>query len=113
MGDVKGMIQFEGATYRIVKVDRGTYDVIRILDEARIGRFETVPKLRVHPEGVAEKLLSEIAVTALKQAKISWQNMQSQRPPPKSSPSSAKVPAARPSRPRAPASVRLRAAKPT
>jgi len=35
MADVKGMIQVGGATYRIVKVSKGKYDVIRILDEAR------------------------------------------------------------------------------
>ena len=111
MADVKGMIQFDGSTYRIVKVDRGKYDVIRILDEVCIGTFETVPRLRVHAEGGAQKLLNDIAITALKQAKISWQNMPSQRPP--KPPSSAKVPAARPSRPRSPASVRMRVAKPT
>ena len=111
MPDVKGMVQFAGATYRIVKVERGKYDVIRILDEVRIGTFETVPRLRVHPEGVAEKLLQDISLTALKQAKISWQNMQVPRVP-KSTPSS-KSPSSRPPHSRGPTSTRLRAAKPT
>ena len=110
MPDVKGMIQFGGATYRIVKIEKGQYDVIRILDEVKIGRFETVPRLRVHPEGVAEKLLLDISLTAMKQAKISWQNMTVPRVP-KSIPAP-KIPSSRPP-PRSPASTRLRAAKPT
>src|SRR5882762_8904911 len=130
MSDVKGMVQVGGATYRIVKVSRGKYDVIRILDEARVGSFETVPKVTVQPAGVSEKLLLEISMTALKQAKISWQRMpgpkpfksvpsmpkaapraaKSSAPPPKAPP--AKVPSSRPSQTR-PASSRMRAGKPS
>jgi hypothetical protein len=109
MPDVKGMIQHEGATYRIVKVGRGKYDVIRILDEIKLGCFETIPKLRVYPENVEEKLLLDISLTALKQAKISWQNMTAPRVP-KSTPPT-KMPSSRP--PRSLQSTRLRAAKPT
>ncbi len=109
MPDVKGMIQFDGATYRIVKVGKGKYDVIRILDEIIMGSFETIPKLRVHPENAAdEKLLLDISLTALKQAKISWQNMNVPRVP-KSSPAT-KMPSSRPPRS---ISTRMRAAKPT
>ncbi len=69
---VKGMVQFEGATYRIVKVGRAKYDVFRILDEVKVGGFETAPRLRIDATGVDEKLLLGINSTALKQAKISW-----------------------------------------
>jgi hypothetical protein len=125
MSDVKGMVQVAGATYRIVKVSKGKYDVIRILDEVRVGGFETVPKVRVQPVEVTEKLLLEITLTALKQAKISWQKMQAPLVPksvpsiPKAAPSTvprssppAKLPSSRPSQTR-PASSRLRAVKPT
>ena len=112
MADVKGMVQFDGATYRIVKVERGRYDVIRILDEVCIGSFETVPKLRVHPVSVTEKLLLGVSMTALKQAKISWQKMQRPRVP--KPPPSSKAPSSRPPHGRASgSSVRLRVAKPT
>jgi hypothetical protein len=103
------MVQFGGATYRIVKVEKGRYDVIRILDEVKIGHFETVPRLRVHPQGVPEKLLLDISLTAMKQAKISWQNMRAPRVP-KSTPS-LKPPSSRP--PRGPQSTRTRAVKST
>ena len=33
MADPKGMVQFGGVTYRIVKIRRARYDVIRILDD--------------------------------------------------------------------------------
>src|SRR6476659_9008108 len=45
--ECKGMVQFGGATYRIVKVYPGRYDVFRLLDDVRIGGFESVPKLRI------------------------------------------------------------------
>ncbi|SRR5258706_10275494 len=123
MADVKGMVQVAGATYRIVKVSKGTYDVIRILDEVSVGSFETVPKVKVQPTHVTEKVLLEITMTALKQAKISWQKMQAPRestpsipkPVPSGVPKSAppaKLPSSRPSQTR-PASTRLRAVKPT
>src|SRR5262245_48573246 len=97
MPDVKGMIQFEGATYRIVKVGKGKYDVIRILDEIKLGSFASLPKLSVHAENIEdEKILLGVSLAALKQAKISWQNM---TPPhvPKSTPA-AKLPSSRPPR---------------
>ena len=72
MQDVKGMVQVGGKTYRIVKIYRGKYEVIRILDDVRVGTFESVPKLRVEPEAFDEKVLLEIALTALKGAKVSW-----------------------------------------
>jgi hypothetical protein len=103
------MIQHQGATYRIVKIGRGKYDVIRILDEVKLGSFETIPRLRVFPETGEEKVLLDISLAALKQAKISWQNMTAPRVP-KSTPAN-KMPSSRP--PRSLASTRLRAAKPT
>jgi hypothetical protein len=70
--ECKGMVQFAGATYRIVKVHRGKYDVYRLLDDVRIGDFESAPKLRVKAAGIDEKLLLEIALTALREAKVTW-----------------------------------------
>src|SRR5262249_12136799 len=68
----KGMVTLGGKTYRIVKVRPSTYDVIRILDDARMGQFESKPRLRVEPDKGEEKLLVEIAFAALKGAKVSW-----------------------------------------
>lgn len=69
---VKGMVTVGGNTYRVSKLYRGTYEVVRILDDRRVGTFESSPKLQVTPEGVDPELLSEIALLALKQGKLSW-----------------------------------------
>jgi hypothetical protein len=88
MHEVKGMVQVSGVTYRIVKVEQGRYEVIRILDEAKVGAFETVPRLRIHAEDAQIELVRRITMTALKQAKISWLRMSpprqltTSRPPP-------------------------------
>ena len=70
--ECKGMVQCLTKTYRIMKVDRGTYEVIRIEDDIRVGSFDTNPRLRVRAEGIPDELLAQIALTALKQAKVSW-----------------------------------------
>jgi len=66
------MVQFLNTTYRIMKVDHCSYEVIRLLDDASVGTFEIGQRLCVHPIGVAHDLLLQIAMTALKQAKVSW-----------------------------------------
>ena len=55
-----------------MKVNRRSYTVVRILDDVPIGNFDVDPKLRVHPTVVTRELLMQIAITALKQAKVSW-----------------------------------------
>ena len=37
MSEIKGMVHIGALTYRIVKVRRGMYDTIRILDDVCIG----------------------------------------------------------------------------
>ena len=73
---VKGMIRVHAKTYRIVKVRSATYTVIRVLDDACIGSFGTLPRLRVEARRVEDQpLLIEIAVTALRQAAVSWSHL--------------------------------------
>lgn len=69
---VKGMVQVLGATYRVVRVQLGTYDVVRLLDDARVGRFHTVPTTRIESSLVDEPLMNEIARAAIQGAKTSW-----------------------------------------
>jgi hypothetical protein len=78
--DCKGMVQCSGKTYRIMKIGSGSYEVVRILDDTRMGTFDVSPRLQVHPDGVPEKLLLEIALTALKEAKLSWSSQVRPRP---------------------------------
>ncbi|HTQ03928.1 MAG TPA: hypothetical protein VMI54_08720 [Polyangiaceae bacterium] len=69
---VKGMVQVSGSTYRVVRVQFGTYDVIRLLDDSRVGRFHTVPSARIESTTIGEDLMNEIARAAIQGAKTSW-----------------------------------------
>jgi hypothetical protein len=78
MNVAKGVVVVGGTSYRVAKLHTGSYEVVRILDDRRVGTFESEPRVVVEPEGIDSELLREIAIAALRQAKISW----SQRPPP-------------------------------
>jgi len=73
--ECKGMVQFLGHTYRIMKVGPRSYEVFRILDDVLVGKFDVDPRLRVHPDGVPRELLLQIATMALKQATVSWRDI--------------------------------------
>ena len=69
---VKGMVQVEGTTYRIVRVKRGHYNVIRVLDDVRVGGFSSGTSVELLPDGIEVELLREIARAAIQGAKTSW-----------------------------------------
>ena len=69
---VKGMVQVRGQTYRIVRLRRGTYEVVRILDDVPVGTFSTEPKLEVMTNQIDPVLFSEIARSALMGGRLSW-----------------------------------------
>ena|SRR2546430_396864 len=79
--ECKGMVEFARQTYRIMKINRGTYEVVRILDDARVGTFDVLPRLCVHPQGVTHELLLQVALTAMRQAKVSWIGRRPMREP--------------------------------
>jgi hypothetical protein len=69
---VKGMIQVAGTTYRIVRLKRGQYNVVRVLDDVVVGSFTSAPQIEVQPEGIDATLMLEIARVAIQGAKTSW-----------------------------------------
>ncbi len=69
---VKGMVQLAGVTYRIVRVARGSYTVVRISDDVNVGRFHLAPALGIEPQGVEPALLREVARLAIHTAKTSY-----------------------------------------
>lgn len=69
---VKGMVQVEGTTYRIVRLKRGHYKVVRVLDDASVGMFSVGSSFEMAPEGIAEDLMREIARVAIQGAKTTW-----------------------------------------
>jgi hypothetical protein len=66
---VKGMVQVAGSTFRIVRVKRGHYEVIRILDDTRVGSFWSEPTL-AYSDGTP--LLREVARCAIQGGKTTW-----------------------------------------
>jgi hypothetical protein len=71
MQSVKGMVQVSGRTFRIVRVAHGHYEVVRILDDARMGQFWSAPTFKVS-EGEHETLVREVARCAIQGGKTSW-----------------------------------------
>jgi hypothetical protein len=69
---VKGMVQVAGVTYRIVRIERGMYDVVRILDDQRVGQFRTIPRVEVTATSAPDDTMAEIAKAAVKWGKTSW-----------------------------------------
>lgn len=69
---VKGMIQVHSITYRIVRVRKGTYEVIRLLDDASVGTFSLAPRTEPRCEGEHAELIREIARAAVQGARTTW-----------------------------------------
>jgi len=69
---VKGMIQVAGTTYRIVRVAHGQYNVIRLLDDARVGAFSNGATAKAVSNGIDDRLMREIVRVAVQAAKTSW-----------------------------------------
>jgi len=69
---VKGMVQVAGTTYRIVRVKRGHYNVVRVLDDAPVGSFVSGPQVQVAADSIDLTLMREIARVAIQGAKTSW-----------------------------------------
>ena len=68
----KGMVSYEGITYRIERIASRTYGVVRVNDDLRVGTFKTGRVIRVFPEGVELALLETVAREAVRTAKTSW-----------------------------------------
>jgi hypothetical protein len=72
MQTVKGMVQVSGTTYRIVRLGPGQYEVVRILDDARVGTFRSFPRVEVTSSQIGDTMMREIARAAIHGAKTSW-----------------------------------------
>ena len=69
---VKGMVQVSGATYRVVRVGMGVYDVVRLLDDVSVGRFRTLPHAQVESTTLDPELMNQVVRAAIQGAKTSW-----------------------------------------
>jgi hypothetical protein len=69
---VKGMVQVKGTTYRIVRIKRGHYSVVRVLDDVAVGTFTAGAAVEVTPREIDPDIMREIARIAIQGAKTSW-----------------------------------------
>ena len=69
---VKGMIQVQGTTYRIVRIQRGYYNVVRVLDDVAVGTFTAGAAVEITAQGIDPTVMREIARLAIQGAKTSW-----------------------------------------
>lgn len=71
MQAVKGMVQVGSMTFRIARVGAGIYEAVRILDDARVGTFQSSP-LKVLTHEIEYEVMRKIALSAMHEAKVSW-----------------------------------------
>ncbi len=69
---VKGMVQVNSVTYRIVRVRAGKYEIVRLLDDTRVGEFSLGAHTEALCDGAAPELIREIARVALQGGRPSW-----------------------------------------
>ena len=67
----RGMLQVKGVTYRIERTEPHCYTVVRLLDDALVGTFRTIPTLRLGSANIELSLLRDIVRAALRSARTS------------------------------------------
>ena len=68
----KTLIRFGNVTYRIGRLSRGQYEVVRILDDVRLGTFESYPSLTVTSSRIHPSFILKIAQAAMRGARPSF-----------------------------------------
>jgi hypothetical protein len=68
----KSLIRFGSVTYRISRLRHGEYEVVRILDDVRIGTFGCFPELTVTSSSIHPAFILKIARAAARTARTSW-----------------------------------------
>lgn len=69
---IKGMVQVLGTTYRITRVESGSYRVTRISDETCAGSFSCGQTVEVVALNVDPTLMRIIAEAAVRRGRTSW-----------------------------------------
>ena len=68
----KPLIRIGNVTYRIGRLRYGHYEVVRILDDVRLGTFQCYPALTVTSATIHPAFILNIARTAARAARPSW-----------------------------------------
>jgi hypothetical protein len=65
------MIQVGGVTYRVERTEPHCYAVYRLLDDAELGTFRTLPSLRLHPINCDVNVFRDVVRAAMRSARTS------------------------------------------
>ena len=68
----KSLVRFGNVTYRIGRLRHGEYEVVRILDDVRIGTFGCFPELTVMSSTIHPTFILKIAWAAARTTRTSW-----------------------------------------
>jgi ribosomal protein L12E/L44/L45/RPP1/RPP2 len=68
----KTLVRFGNVTYRIGRLSHGEYEVVRILDDVRIGTFGCFPQLTVMSSSIHPAFILKIARAAARASRPSW-----------------------------------------
>jgi hypothetical protein len=60
----KPMVRIGSVSYRVTRVARGEYEVVRILDDRRLGTFRSVPSFQVTSAEIHPTFIRQIARAA-------------------------------------------------
>ena len=71
-----GMVQLFGMTYRVLRVQSGCYQLVRIRDEVVVGSFSCGLTLSVTAAAVDPGLMGQLARAAVYHGKTSWMGPQ-------------------------------------
>jgi len=66
------MVQVHSVTYRIVRVRAGYYEVVRLLDDVRVGSFSLGTWNETLIEGDSPEVIREVARAALQGGRTTW-----------------------------------------
>ncbi|HET9954851.1 MAG TPA: hypothetical protein VFQ61_10120 [Polyangiaceae bacterium] len=66
------MVHIRGTTYRVVRLKRGAYDVVRVLDDCRVGSFSLAPHFKTLPLCIDDELMRAIARAAIRSGRTTW-----------------------------------------
>jgi hypothetical protein len=66
------MVQVHSVTYRIVRMRAGQYEVVRLLDDVRVGKFSLAALREPVIEGDFPDVIREVARAALQGGRTTW-----------------------------------------
>jgi hypothetical protein len=68
----KPIVRLGSVAYRVTRLEPGTYEIVRIVDDRRMGTFRSVPTFQVTSSEIHPAFVRKIAALAAKAARPSF-----------------------------------------